>query len=192
MRAPVSVEAEVQTSWRDNAARRADTWPQSNHITWVFPGATGSRGEEITVEWFDGEFRPPAEARARAAEGGVSEFPAEGAMVIGTDGAMLIPHQSGPILFPRERFTGLDRNLPKVPNHYHRFVEACLGVGAANSSFDISGPMAETILLGTIAIRIPGERLRWNSNRLRFIGHDAADRLLRRTYRDGWAVSLGV
>jgi len=31
---PKSVRAEVQASWKDSPARRADTWPQGNLITW--------------------------------------------------------------------------------------------------------------------------------------------------------------
>src|SRR5262249_16144824 len=36
--APTSVIAEVQQSWKDSPERRADTWPQGDHISWTFPG----------------------------------------------------------------------------------------------------------------------------------------------------------
>ena len=38
MKPPMSVVAEVQQSWKESPERRADTWPQGDHITWVFPG----------------------------------------------------------------------------------------------------------------------------------------------------------
>ena len=37
--APISVVAEVQDSWRNSPERRHDTWPQSDHITWMFSGS---------------------------------------------------------------------------------------------------------------------------------------------------------
>ena len=38
LHAPLTVWAEVQESWKDSPARRADTWPQGDHIIWTFPG----------------------------------------------------------------------------------------------------------------------------------------------------------
>ena len=35
---PLTVSAEVQESWKNSPARRADTWPQGDHIIWTFPG----------------------------------------------------------------------------------------------------------------------------------------------------------
>ncbi len=190
--APIAVHAEVQTSWRDSAERRGDTWPQSNHITWTFPGNPMTDGKELPVEWFDGEFYPPADVQQLALGDGVNGYPAESAMIIGTEGAMLVPHQSGPILLPREKYKGTDRTLPKAPNHYHRFVEACLGGEPSNSPFEIAGPMAEAIILGTVAIRVPETLLHWDAKRLRVKNSELAQQLVRRTYRSGWAVDLTI
>jgi tRNA A37 threonylcarbamoyladenosine synthetase subunit TsaC/SUA5/YrdC len=55
-----------------------------------------------------------------------------------------------------------------------------------------TGPMAETIILGTVAIRVPGQVLQWDAKRLRIPNHPEAQRLLRRTYRTGWEVRLGT
>jgi hypothetical protein len=35
---------------------------------------------------------------------------------------------------------------------------------------------------------MPGQRLVWNSRRMKFVGNPDADRLLSRKYRDGWRV----
>jgi predicted dehydrogenase len=182
--APKSVTAEVQRSWRDSPERRADTWPQSNHITWVFPGNDMTDGD-LTVEWFDGEFYPPEDVRAQAP---MKKYPAESMFLVGTDGALLLPHTSGPFLLPREDFKGYPR--PRLPgrNHYHHFADACLGGPMTESHFGRSGPMAEAIILGTVAIRCPGEKLAWDARRMRVSGSYRAQELLRRDYRDGWAV----
>lgn len=184
--APKSVTAEVQKSWQESPERRADTWPQSDHITWVFPGSRMTADRELILEWFDGEMFPPADVQAIA---GLPTYPAESAMVIGTEGSLLLQHGAGPQLFPREKFAELPR--PKLPprNHYHHFVDACLGGEKTESHFGQTGPMTEAILLGTVAIRVPGKLLKWDAPRMKFSNAPEANRLLRRTYRQGWQVA---
>ena len=80
----------------------------------------------------------------------------------------------------------------KGPSHYHRFVNACLGGDPTNSPFLHTGPMAEAIILGTVAIRFPEQVLAWDAERLRLPNHPEADGLLRRTYRKGWEVNLKI
>src|SRR5688572_4512955 len=38
LRPALDVVAEVQESWKNSPVRRADTWPQGQHISWTFPG----------------------------------------------------------------------------------------------------------------------------------------------------------
>jgi predicted dehydrogenase len=182
--APKTVTAEVQASWRDSPARRAETWPQGNHITWVFPGNGFTEGD-LTVEWFDGEFYPPEEIR-RMSE--MRNYPAEALFLLGTEGSLLLPHTCGPLLLPRERFRGHPRPDLEGRNHYHRFVDACLGGPATESAFSRAGPMAETVLLGTVAVRRPGELLEWDAPRMMIPDNPGAGRLLERSYRRGWEV----
>ncbi|MEI6647506.1 MAG: Gfo/Idh/MocA family oxidoreductase [bacterium] len=186
LHAPLSVVAEVQESWKNDAARRADVWPQSDHVTWVFPGNEKSGGKDFTIEWFDGLLYPPAEVQALVKEAGFNEYPAESAMVIGSDGAMLLPHTSGPILLPKAKFMG--RIKPKLAgrNHYHHFLDAILGGEMCESHFVQTGPMAEAILLGTVAIRVPNTVLQWDARRLTIQNNIEANRFLGREYRKGW------
>jgi predicted dehydrogenase len=186
--APRSVTAEVQESWKNSPARRGDTWPQSDHITWVFPGTEKCGGKDITVEWFDGLIFPPEEAQALSREAGFSEYPAESALVIGTEGALLLPHQSGPVLLPKAKFAAVPKPKATARNHYHHFLDACLGGEKTESHFAQTGPMAEAIILGTVAIRVPDTVLQWDSVGLRVMNSEAANKLLRRTYRKGWEV----
>jgi len=190
--APRTVTAEVQASWRTTPARRGDTWPQGNHLTWKFPGNAATEGPDFTAEWFDGEFFPPAEAQAIARDLGFVKYPEEASLVIGTEGALLLPHTSGPRLHPAPKFADLTRPNLTGPSHYHGFIDACLNRTPADSDFARSGPMAEAVILGTVAIRQPGDVLQWDSGRLRVLNSAAANRLLRRTYRSGWELDLKV
>jgi len=182
--APRTVSAKVQESWKNSPERRKDTWPQSNHINWTFPGTAMTEGDELIVEWFDGEFHPPEEIRS-IHEG---NYPGEAAMFIGTEGSLLLPHTSGPILYPREKFKTIERPKLETRSHYHHFVDACLGKTRTESNFGFVGPMTETVLLGTVAIRVPDTVLQWDAAAMKFPNHPAADPLLRRTYRDDWRI----
>ncbi len=190
--APKSVIADEQESWIKSPERRADTWPQSNHITWIFPGNEKTEGNELKVEWFDGEKFPPQEILDIAKSGGMENYPGEAAMVVGTEGSILLPHTSGPIFCPREKFTSVQRPQLKGPSHYHRFVNACLGGDMTESHFVQTGPMAETIILGTVAIRMPGTLLEWDSAHMKIPNCAEAEKFLRRIYRKGWEVDLNV
>lgn len=183
--APKSVVARVQESWAQSPARRADTWPQANHITWVFPGNALTGGEDLTVEWFDGEFWAPEEIRARYS---VEDYPTESAMILGTEGALLNPLGRSPLLLPEEKFKDVVRPKFEDRNHYHHFAEACLGGPMTESHFGQSGPMTEAILLGTVAVRLPGTKFTWSAPEMALGGEPNARMLLRRVYRKGWEV----
>ena len=188
--APKTVRASVQESWRDTKERRADTWPQADHITWVFPGNERTAGPELTIEWLDGGNLPEPELQELMQSGGMPASEYEGSLVLGTEGALMLPNTAGPILLPREKFAGTPRPVTKGPTHWQRFVDACHGGEPTNSPFEQVGPMAEAIILGTVAIRVPDTTLEWDARRVRIPNSPAADALLRRSYRDGWKVDL--
>lgn len=188
LRAPLTISAEVQQSWKNSRERRADTWPQADHITWVFPGNAMTEGRELVVEWFDGDIFPPEEAQALARADGFTTYPGEAALLFGTEGALLLPHTSGPRLLPKEKFATKARSKMTARNHYHHFLDACMGGEMCESNFAQSGPMAEAIILGTVALRVPGTTLQWDAAKLRIPNSAEANKLLRRDYRKGWEV----
>ncbi len=183
--APLSVIAEVQESWSNTPARRADTWPQSQHITWVFAGNEFTGGREWKVEWFDGYMFPPDDIKKLQEAHG---YQGEAMMAIGTEGMLYLPLDGGPRLLPVEKFKDYPRPKPEPRNHYHHFVDACSGGATPTMNFRVGGPMTEAILLGTVAVRTPGTLLKWDPARMRFPDVPQAQRYLRRRYRKGWKV----
>jgi predicted dehydrogenase len=183
MKPALDVVAEVQESWKHSPARRADTWPQGQHITWTFPGTAVTEAETLTVEWFDGDYFPPEAIRALYS---VKDYPTESAMFIGTEGALLLELGRGPILLPENKFENVPRPKLEPRDHYHHFVDACLGLTKTESHFAQTGPMTEAILLGTVAIRQPGVKLVWDSSRMRTANSAEANLLLQRSYRNDW------
>ena len=68
-------------------------------------------------------------------------------------------------------------------------MDACLGGEETESHFAQTGPMTEAILLGTVAIRVPGQKLEWNSSRMKVTSVSEANRYLQRRYREGWRLA---
>ena len=181
-----AVFAEVQSSWENSPERREDTWPQGDHITWRLAGTNRTDGPELVLEWFDGEYFPPKDIRALYS---LEDYPPESAMLIGTEGALLNPLGGTPVLLPEAKFKSYPRPRLENQNHYHNWVNACLGGPMCESHFAQTGPMAETIILGTVAIRRPEQWLAWDASSMRITNHRDAETLLRRKYRKGWSVA---
>lgn len=178
-------------------------WSTNAVVCYVFPGTRFTEGSTVNVTWYDGDRRPPAEVLALAPEPPAPEpkpgpdgkkpkqkkggMPDQGSIFIGAKGVMLLPHIGMPKLFPIADFK--DYPMPEVPDihHWTEWAEACVGRGKTTAGFDYSGPLTESVLLGTIAVRFPKTTLNWDAAKLRFT-EEEPNRYLRRAYRKGWDV----
>ena len=161
-----------------------EVWYRWSVVNYEFPGTQFTAGKTLKLTWSDGEGKLPQREKLGVAEG--VKLPTSGSILIGEKGSLLVPHVGMPRLLPEERFR--DFKVEKVPavDHYVSWADACRGVGKTTSHFDYAGPLTEAVLLGTVAIRVPGETLRWDAAALRVTNSTAADALLRKTYRKGW------
>lgn len=174
--APLSVRAEGPAPAEGN-------WAINAIVKYVFPGTAYTEGKTVAVTWYDGDERPPQSIQALI-EG--KPLPDQGSILVGTKGVMLIPHVAFPVLFPQADFG--DFKLPEIAkkDHYHEFVNAIKGQGSTSAAFSYSGPLSETVLLGSLATRFPKTTLEWDSARLSFKNEKAANVFLKRKYRAGW------
>lgn len=184
---PLAIHADVEPEWRDDPARRAETFPTWQIVRYTYPGTSRTSGDTIDITWSDGFKYPPANL-TELMDG--RQFPAQGALLIGEEGVMLLPHGSGPQLFPGEKFKEAERPKLGPMNHYHEFIDAIQGKAGATlqASFDYAGPLTEMILLGTVALRVPGQHLKWDAPNLNVTNVADANRFVKRTYRKGWQV----
>jgi hypothetical protein len=106
-------------------------------------------------------------------------------VIVGTDGAILLPHVAAPVVFPTAKFA--DRPLPVVTarNHYHEFLDAvAAGPGTrCSANFDYASLLTEVVLLGTLACRHPSESLTYDASGLRFEGRRDHGHGFARNYR---------
>jgi hypothetical protein len=87
---------------------------------------------------------------------------------------------------PEKKFEDYPKPKFEPRDHYRHFVDACLGRTKTESNFAQTGPMTEAILLGTVAIRIPHQKLEWNHKRMKVTNVADANKYIQRSYREGW------
>ena len=180
--APRSIRAEAPPINRE-------VWTKSSTVAYEFPGTEFTAGPSVNVTWYDGAGRFPPRAALGLPE--KTALPGSGSVLIGEKGSLLIPHVAMPKLFPEEKFADFAIVPEAARDHYVSWALACLGEDTATSNFDYSGPLTETVLLGTVAIRNPGVTLNWNAEKMELTGAPGAQALLTKPYRSGWEPKWG-
>ncbi len=181
--APLSVVS------RGPAPVDAHSWPLNALVQYRMRGNELTEGDFDFV-WYDGTQFP--DEAVWAAVGGRENVPASGSLVIGAGGALVIPHGGGgaPAIYRDGKLS--DETIESLPseNHHQGFADAIRGKApeAPRAHFGYAGPMSEAVLLGAVAMRLPGETLRWDDAAGRFVDSEAANAMLHDPYRSGWEV----
>jgi predicted dehydrogenase len=165
--------------------------PQANnaHITGLSGVAAGQlEMPPLKLVWSDGGLRPP---RPEGLPEG-KRMGDNGRLLIGDKGFIL-----GNNVYPEslgKDAGGGRRAIPRSTGHYREWIEACKGGKPAGSNFDFAGPLAESVLLGNVALRVQLReeltlyRLMWDSANLKVSNLEDANKFVRREYRTGWTL----
>lgn len=210
---PVSVETSVGSVYTGffQEAIYEDSYPPSAKTHIQFP-ARGAM-PEVEMIWYDGGILPKRPEELSADEpmgeqdGGIIFEGTRGKIMAGLFGR-------NPTLLPTQKMK--ETNLPasKYPfvagsteGHQTQWVKACKeGFGSyTSSSFDKSGPLTETVLMGNLAVlsynyyetnakggrTFPGrKKLLWDGESMRITNFEPANQFVRRKYRGNWKMSL--
>lgn len=171
-----------------SSAAPKKSFGMQNHTRYTFPASPFTTPDFI-LTWSDGGKMPDTSSwPLEGADGKPIGLPDQGSLFLGEKGAILLPHVAMPVLLPAKSFA--DYKIEPAPdgNHYHLFVEACLGGAPTTAHFGYAGPLTEAVLLGTLANRFPGSELQWNAEQIAIPNHELANALLRRNYRKGYEV----
>ncbi len=189
--------------------------PPSSNVQVKFE-ATHKNALPVTLNWTDGGIRPfhpdliPSEdfLGEPGSGNGVIMIGEKGIMTCGTYGRRpLLYSNNGDKIGMPEDFE-VDNPYVSLPESGHQvaWTEACkAGFGskkhrALTSSFDYSGPLTETVLIGNLAIRsynlatemdgrrrfIGRKKLIWDGAAMNVTNFDEANRFVNRSYREGW------
>lgn len=153
--------------------------PEKNTVTYEFPGTTYTTSTLKWV-WYDGEGAPASHPDLELPNR--DKLPDQGAMFIGEKGRLLMPHWKFPSLIVNGKYEKVDYPELEEVDHYHQFIDACMGNATTSAPFSYAARLTEAILLGVVANRFPNQTLHWDNKRSKF-AEKAANKLLKVKYR---------
>jgi predicted dehydrogenase len=168
-------------------APTAENWATSARVKLTYPGTTFTAGETVDVWWYDGGQLPPDAIREPLG----AQMPSQGSILVGTNGLLVLPHiNPGPFAIVGGKPVTLPSIAVPERDHYREFVDVVLGGNRSKCSanFDYAGPLTESVLIGNVAARFPGETLEFDGRALAFPKRREANAYLTRAYRHGWSI----
>ncbi len=154
--------------------------PEENLVSYKFPG-TKYTTKTLKWVWYDGLEAPAEHKDLRLPND--EKLPEQGAMFVGKKGNLLLPHCTYPKLIVDGNFEKIDFPVIEEVDHYHQFVDACLGKAECGAPFSYAARLTEAILLGVVANRFPNKTLHWDNKTARF-DEPEANILLDASYRE--------
>ena len=184
--------------------------PPSSSVTLDF-ASTDKNKTPLKMRWLDGGLRPPHPDLIPANDSLGTPDSSNGVMMIGSKGIITTGVYGFTPKLYRKGEDVVEFDTSNQPGnefgHQTKWIEACkAGFNssehkALTSSFDYSGPMTETVLMGNIAIRsymekksglgnsYPGrKKLLWDGEAMKITNYDDANKFVTRNYRKGWEI----
>lgn len=164
---------------------KPETWTDQATVHYVFPKTKYTAGDTINVTWYDAAGVRPSRENMTDIPASV-DLPGAGSVLIGEKGTLIIPHVAMPKLFLKG--SSEETKVEPIPSvdHYVQWADASRGVDKTTSHFDYAGPLTETVLLGTVGIRFPGQTLKWDSKKMEIPNFTEAQPWLTKDYVKGW------
>jgi len=163
-----------------------ETYPVGSIVEWQFDSFGGKPG--LKMYWYDGGLRP---FRPDVIPEGVS-MGDNGRLLIGDNG-MILDSQIWDEK-RRKEVGDIPKTLERSPGHYAEFVRACKGGKKAGMDFSVAAPLAQTVLMGNIALRVGLRedlthiRLHWDQANFKFTNSEEATSYAYPHYREGFGV----
>ncbi|MEO0415095.1 MAG: Gfo/Idh/MocA family oxidoreductase [Verrucomicrobiota bacterium] len=174
-----------------------DSWPLNEKVHYRFQGNDLTDGD-FDFTWYDGNQYVSDEIVEmfggwRETDNGkrVSDVTTSGSIVIGTEGAMMIYHGNAlPVVYKDGYKVDHEHTPADAGSHHQDYADYIRGTNPEKpvANWDYAGPMSEAVLLGTVAVRIPGETLKWDEANLKFTNSELANSMVHEPYRKGWEV----
>ena len=154
-------------------------------------GMAGGRGRGAVPGGGEAGRRGPG--RGMAGENAANRAPGNGSVFVGSKGYMATTARGeGVWLLPASRWADYElppQLLTRGVNHQQDWVRACKGGSPGVSEFSVATKYIEWLVLGTIALRVPGKLL-WDSKNLRFTNSEQANKLVKPYLRKGWEMKV--
>jgi predicted dehydrogenase len=165
-----------------------DSLPVASVVHYDFPAREGM--PPVRLHWYDGGMMPP---RPDELEDGEDLNREDGIIFVGDKGKMLVEGWGGnsPRLIPdsaHQSFKRPPKTLPRSIGHHKEWIEACKHGSPTRSNFVFAGNLTEAVLLGTVCVRVGGQKLVWDSVNMKVTNNTKANEYLHYEYRKGWVL----
>ena len=182
----LDLEAPIAAAAQTSPLKK-ESYPAWQIITYTF--AAKDKQPALKMVWYDGGKLPqrPPELEADRSLGD------NGILFVGEKGTMLCGGWAGPPrLIPETKMQAYERpekTLPRSVGHRAEWIQACKDHRPEDSKagFAYSGPYTEALLVGNLAVRLQ-KPIQWDSAAMKATSAPEADRLIRKTYRDGFGI----
>ncbi len=176
-----------------------DDYPEWAIVDYTF-NKSPVTGKPLKLRWADGNKGAPKPEGCNPN----LEMPNQGCYIAGSKMTVMCPHPGRPqpvaiagqeyssSVKDAERHWRAEAKKIKAVHHYGRWIKAAKsGKHAdAGSCFDYSVPLTQTVILGCIAQRFPGQELHWDQEKKRFSNHEKANQWLSFAARSGFGIKV--
>jgi predicted dehydrogenase len=174
LRDPIAVQAET-------SGHNRDSFPAWSIVHYEFGELNGR--PPVTLTWYDGGKKPDAVLAPGFSYGG------DGVIVVCEKATIYSPDENNTQFMLVGGASIPDVQVEESPGHMKEFARAALGGEPARANFpDYGGRLAETVLLGNLAIWANGPRLEWDAKKLEVKGTHEFDELIKPKFRAGWTI----
>lgn len=174
LRDPIAIQAET-------SGHNHDSFPEWSIVHYEFGERNGR--PPVTLHWHDGGKKPDASIAPGFTYGG------NGSIVVCEKATIYSPDELNTQFMLVGGAPMPDIKVDESPGHMAEFARAALGGQPARANFpDYAGPLAETVLLGNLAIWANGPRLEWDAKRMEVKGSHEFDSLIKPSFNPGFGV----
>ncbi|MEL6105013.1 MAG: Gfo/Idh/MocA family oxidoreductase [Planctomycetota bacterium] len=165
----------------EGAEADSECCPLGLKVSYEF--AASETHDEVKFTWYDGDLCPKGKLEG-------IKIPRSGVLFVGDKGKMVATYGDHSIeMTSASKVTTpkpVETIAPSV-GHHQEWLNAIRDDKAARPlcQFDYSGPLTESVLLGTVAHQI-GHAIQWSGEAARIIDDAEAQALLDKSYRTGW------
>lgn len=186
---PTSVNASFSMDFTDEDIWQklplGETFPKASIVTYNFPAREGKPALKLT--WYDGGLQPPRPDELEPNR----RMPTNGAIYVGSKGKLL--QGDGMVrLIPEtamKAYTVPPKTIPRIETtHEQNWIDAIKANKPASADFSYAGPLAESVLLGNIALKFPYAVIEYDPVNMAIMGNEAATAMLKMEYRKGWSL----
>jgi predicted dehydrogenase len=165
-----------------------DSFPPATVVHYTFPQRS-RKLPAVRLHWYDGGILPERPETLEPDR----RLPDSGTLFIGEKGMIMCEtYGESPRLVPEtsmQRYKRPKKKLPRIAgSHEQAWADAIKGKIPPPDDFNYAGPFTETVLLGNLAIRHPGQKLVWDGPNMRVTNLEGANETVHHKYREGWSL----